>query len=556
MIEYINLKFGRAQGLEPESISITPVTVFVGPSNSGKSKILSEITQFCSSGQQLATNVIIGSIELKQTSPDKIDQKIADVTLQPEEGDMLQQNYIMVGTSCSRYSINKEQLKQAFLNPSNDLPLLCKYYLSFNTSMLSGRNRLNLVNQQPACDLKDPVSSSFQVLFRDDDKRSEVRRIVHESFGKYLVLDPTNLGQLNLRLSSIEPNEPMQERGIHEEAVRFHANALSITDASDGVKAFTGMVIEMIAGDPSILLVDEPEAFLHPSLSFKLGKEVSGIMSDLDKRLFVSTHSSNFLMGCIQAGTSINIIRLTYQNEIPTARILPNNDILKLMRNPLLRSAGVLSALFYEYVIVTESDADRAFYQEINDRLLKHTENKGISNCLFLHAQNKQTIKTIVKPLRELGIPVAGIVDIDIIKDGGVVWSNFLDSGFIPEIEWESLANLRLALKRKFEESGRNMKKDGGINLLDPSDKEAAESLFSKLGKYGLFTVSNGELESWLPELNATGHGPNWLVEIFEKMGEDPEDENYLKPTNSDVWKFIENIGKWLFNPRRKGIPS
>jgi hypothetical protein len=37
------------------------------------------------------------------------------------------------------------------------------------------------------------------------------------------------------------------------------------------------------------------------------------------------------------------------------------------MRNPLLRSTGVLSGLFYEFVIVTEADADRAFYQEIND---------------------------------------------------------------------------------------------------------------------------------------------------------------------------------------------
>ncbi len=556
MIKRLNLKFGRANGLPPESILTTPITIFVGPNNSGKSKILTEIQQFCSHGQQLATNVIIDSIELNQVNSNEIDNKVTNITLEPNPGEALGQNNILIGKRGQRQQINENQLKQALLNPSSNLSIVCRYYLSFNTIMLNGNNRINLVNQQAAGNLQQPAHSSFQVLFRDDDKRSEVRRIIHESFGKYLVVDPTNLGQLNLRLSSVEPDEPRQERGIHEEAVRFHANALPITTASDGVKAFTGMVIEMIAGDPSILLVDEPEAFLHPSLSFKLGKEVSGIMSELDKRLFVSTHSSNFLMGCIQAGTPINIIRLTYQNEIPTARVLPNNDILKLMRNPLLRSTGVLSALFYEYVIVTESDADRAFYQEINDRLLKHTENKGISNCLFLHAQNKQTIKTIVKPLRELGIPVAGIVDIDIIKDGGAVWSSFLDSGFVPEIEWESLANIRLALKRKFEESGRNMKKDGGINILEPSDKEAAENLFSKLGEYGLFTVPNGELESWLLELNVTGHGPNWLVEMFEKMGEDPESADYLKPTNSDVWDFIEDIGKWLSNPIRKGIPN
>ncbi|EIJ2221359.1 TPA: AAA family ATPase [Vibrio cholerae] len=348
----------------------------------------------------------------------------------------------------------------------------------------------------------------------------------------------------------------MEERGIHQEAVDFHSEAMPIALASDGVKAFTGMITEMIAGDPSVLLMDEPEAFLHPSLSFKLGKEVAGIMSESHKRLFVSTHSPNFVMGCIQSGAPVNIVRLTYRNQVATARILPNADILKLMRNPLLRSTGVLSGLFYEFVIVTESDADRAFYQEINDRLLKYSNGKGIPNCLFLHAQNKQTVKTIIKPLRELGIPVAGIVDIDILKEGGSVWTSFLDSGSIPEIERNPLAQTRQALKSKFDTTGKNMKRDGGVNLLEGEDKEALENLFDKLADYGLFVVPTGELESWLSQLNVSGHGPNWLVEIFEKMGEDPASDAYLKPTEGDVWSFIEKIALWFENPRRKGIPK
>ena len=121
-----------------------------------------------------------------------------------------------------------------------------------------------------------------------------------------------------------------------------------------------------------------------------------------DKRVFVSTHSPNFLMGCIQSGAPVNIIRLTYREGSATARSLPSNEILSLMRNPLLRSTGVISGLFYEFVVVTESDADRAFYQEINERLLRFKSDWGIPNCLFLHAQNKQTIKTVLQPLRML----------------------------------------------------------------------------------------------------------------------------------------------------------
>jgi|TARA_R110001583_G_scaffold38693_1_gene124827 ABC-type cobalamin/Fe3+-siderophores transport system ATPase subunit len=556
MLKDIKLKFGRAEGLEPQTIKAMPITVFVGPNNSGKSKILSEIQQFCTSGNKNTNNVIIDNIELEGIDESILDEKIQSLILEPNPGEAIHQDHILVGKGQTRHQVHKPQFRQALLTPNIQPTHTCSWFLSYNTLILNGSNRINLVNQQSAGDLQQPPHSSFQVLFRDDEKRKEVSRIIYEAFGQYLVIDPTNLGQLNLRLSKEAPKDTMEERGIHQEAVNFHAKALPISLASDGVKAFTGMVTEMIAGDPSVLLMDEPEAFLHPSLSFKLGKEVSQIMSGTDKRLFVATHSPNFVMGCIQSGAPVNIVRLTYRNEVATARILPNEDILKLMRNPLLRSTGVLSALFYEFVIVTESDADRAFYQEINDRLLKSDDKRGIPNCLFLHAQNKQTVKTIIKPLRELGIPVAGIVDIDVIKDGGTVWTGFLESGSIPELERAPLASLRQALKKKFEDSGKNMKRDGGIQVFTGEDKEALQNFFDKLADYGLFVVPNGELESWLTQLEASGHGPNWLVEVFEKMGEDPVATNYLHPETNDVWQFIDSITAWFLNPRRKGIPK
>ncbi len=556
MIKRMKLKFGRAEGLEAVSIDAMPITVFVGPNNSGKSKILSEIQQFCMSGIRYGNNVIVDSIELKSKQEITLEEIIEAVKLDPNPGEQLQLNHMFVGKKGTRQQVPIDAFEKIMIAPNSNPRQTCSWYLNYNTLSLNGNNRINLVNQQAAGNLQAPAQSSFQVLFRDDDKRKKVRRIIHEAFGQYLVIDPTNLGQFNLRLAAKPPKDDLQERGIHSDAVEYHAAAMPIAQASDGVKAFTGMITELIAGDPSVLLIDEPEAFLHPPLSFKLGKEVSEIMSQTDKRLFVSTHSPNFVMGCIQSGAPVNIVRLTYRDNVPTARILPNQEILRLMRNPLLRSTGVLNGLFYEFVIVTESDTDRAFYQEINDRLLKHTDDRGIPNCLFLNAQNKQTIKTIIKPLRELGIPVAGIVDIDVLKDGGKVWSSFLDSGSIPELERDSLATLRPALKRKFTQSGKDMKRDGGIKILNEQDQEALQNLFSKLADYGLFVVMNGELESWLKELKATGHGPSWLIEIFEKMGENPSSQDFLKPSDDDVWSFIDDITKWFFNPRRKGIPK
>ncbi|CAI9679697.1 ATP-dependent nuclease [Elizabethkingia anophelis] len=341
-----------------------------------------------------------------------------------------------------------------------------------------------------------------------------------------------------------------------EESINFHKKALSIESASDGLKAFTGIISTILAGDPKITLIDEPEAFLHPALANILGKEIGNSLRNSIKRLFVATHSSNFLMGCIQSGIPLNIVRLTYKDGNSTARLLPPDKILHIMRHPLLRSTGVLNGLFFESVVVCEADSDRAFYQEINERLLSENDKRAISNCLFINAQNKQTVWDIVKPLRELGIPTAGIVDIDVIKEGGVVFTKLLTGAFIPELNRQFFNNQRQVLYDTFKSLDKDFKRDGGIKLLVGENREACNNFFEQLTDYGVYIVKNGELESWLKNLGASSHGSNWLINIFEKMGENPDDINYLKPSNGDVWDFIGDLKVWLSNENRKGIPK
>ena len=556
MIKTLSLKFGRAPELPTETIHPTPVTVFVGPNNSGKSKILAEIYQYCTSGHRNVSNVIVERIGLERFPREIAEDRVRRVTLSPLPNETLQAGHLIVGKQGQRQQVPEEDLINSFLDTEAQSKLFCQWYLTYNTLMLDGSSRINLVNGQSAGDLQKPPQTSFQVLFRDNERRATVRRIVHDAFGTYLVIDPTRPGEFRLRLSPEEPASELQERGLHEEAVQFHAAALPIEEASDGVKAFAGIIIEIIAGDPAVLLIDEPEAFLHPALSSNLGKEIAVTSSGLDKRIFVSTHSPNFVMGCIQSGTPINIVRLTYHGGVATARILTSQELLPLMRNPLLRSTRVLDALFYEHVVVTEGDADRAFYQEVNERLLKFKPEWGIPNCLFLNAQNKQTVQTILKPLRSLGIPAVGIVDVDVLKEGGAVWTAFLKGGFVPQLEHDSLGSLRRSVKDKLTATGKDMKREGGLELLDESDKEAAKNLCRQLREYGLFIVEKGELESWLPELNASGHGPAWLIDVFQKMGEDPDSESYVCPGTNGVWAFLAEVKQWLSNPERKGIPS
>lgn len=555
MIKKIKLKFGSSHSKPALETDLTPITVFVGPNNSGKSKLLFEIEEFCKKGLKNSTNVILDEL-LFSPLPDA-ETEIKKYSLTPKANETIAPDEIIFGDSKVRHILKKNELLKFFNDVSTYRQHLCVFYLAFNTLRIGGGNRITLINEQPGGDLQSQPQNSLQVLFQNNSKRFEVRRIIYDAFKKYFLIDPTKLGHLRIRLSESAPIDDIQERGIHQAAVEFHNKALDITLASDGVKAFTGIITTIIAGDPRVILIDEPEAFLHPSLASNLGKEVSNSVSGSYKNLFVSTHSANFLMGCIQSGVPINIIRLTYSNYSPTARILPSEKVLKLMRHPLLRSTGVLNGLFYEFVIVTEADSDRAFYQEINERLLMFEPNKGIPNCLFLNAQNKQTVHEIIRPLREMGIPCAAIVDVDVIKEGGAVWTNLLTSANVPEVTIQSTGISRGHLKSKFDAKGVNFKTNGGVNVLDGADKEACNNLFDQLDEYGIFTVRNGELESWLKSLGATSsHSPEWLIEIFGKLGEDPSSSTYVKPNSGDIWDFIYKIKNWFLNTTRKGTPE
>jgi AAA domain, putative AbiEii toxin, Type IV TA system len=562
MLKQLLFKAGSSPTQLPLSLELSPVTIFVGPNNGGKSRALIEIEGWVTRGQP-PEGQVIDKIEFESWTLEALESEIERIRVEPMLSDVMNPDHIIVSKLRPQNNINvRFQIHLPGLQTEAQNPNAYSHrhtysnFLSLFTCRLDGANRLALTEQQIAGDLQHTAANHLAHLFKDNNARAEVRRIVFDAFGKYLVIDPTNIGHLRIRLSSRPPLDEREEKGWESRSVDFHSNATLISDASDGVKAFVGMLTTLVAGEPKITLIDEPEAFLHPSLCSKLGKEITSALTGSNRRLFIATHSASFLMGCVQGGAPINIVRLTYDYSTATARLLTKDKLTPLMRNPLLRSVGVLNALFYNAVIVTEADADRAFYQEINERLLMAKDPRGLEGCLFLNAQNKQTVWDIVRPLRELGIPAVGIVDIDVLKEGGSVWQKPMNGAFIPELSHSALAAERSALYEAFKATGKDMKRGGGIQLLVPSDREACSNFFTKLADYGIFVVPNGEIESWLQALSVSRNKGTWLTTIFEAMGEDPNSTEYMRPSSGDVWDFIGSIRSWISNPNRKGIPD
>ena len=226
--------------------------------------------------------------------------------------------------------------------PNRELQPFASLHLAALTINLDGTSRINLVGPQGQGDLKNP-NGALAKLLTNDLRRARLRKTIQEAVGLYVAIDMSEGGTLHVRFGGTEPPD---ERTVHDSTLDYMRTARAVDSVSDGVKAYTGIMIHIYAGDPRVIIIDEPEAFLHPSLAFSLGKELAKAATSEGKYIFAATHSPQFVMGAIQSGANVNIIRLTYEGGTRTPRLLPSEELTALMQDPLLRSVGVLSGLF------------------------------------------------------------------------------------------------------------------------------------------------------------------------------------------------------------------
>jgi predicted ATPase len=551
MITQLRLKLGSLPGRPPIVIDAPSVTVFVGPNNGGKSQALREIFAFCR-GDLNGGSAILDKLVFAGRDASIVRTELEAAKRPINLGDRVSPGNSIFVMGGEEVHVPDETFVRSLVSPNEHLSNFAQWYLRFQTVNLDGPSRVGLINPQARGDLKRPQSPLARLL-TDDPKRIALRRTIYEAIRLHFAIDAQAGDRLTVRLGQVEPPD---ERSFNDAALDYMRTARPIDVMSDGVKAFTGILVQVRAGNPKIIIVDEPEAFLHPSLAFKLGKELATGAAAEGKHVFAATHSPQFVMGTILSGAKVNIIRLTYNQDVGTARLLPSTELTQLMQDPLLRSVGVLSALFYDHVIVCEADADRAFYQELNERLLAAGDMRGIPHALFLNADNKHTIPRITSPLRKLGIPAAAIADIDVIKEGGEQWTRHLRACVIPTEEHQPYGTRRARVLEAVNAKSGKFKTEGGVALLSGSEREAADNLFDDLGRYGFFIVRRGEVESWLSDLEVPRSKESWLRSIFERMGDDPNAPEYVRPGSGDVWDFLGQLHSWFINPYRRGIPD
>ena len=399
---------------------------------------------------------------------------------------------------------------------------------------LDTESRLTLGNSRPRVDLHSGPAEYIHLLQMDDARLSVVSKEVRNAFGVDLLVNHGGASQVWFHVGEAVKPTSGEDRVSRSYLARLR-KLPRLEEEGDGIRSFVGILLAMVCGPQPLLLIDEPEAFLHPRQAERLGALLAQNARDNNRQVIVATHSPAFVRGALDNASNVVVCRIIREGDENYASVLTSARIQELWSKPTLRTASALEGIFARGVIVCEGDTDTRFYSA----LLKAAEEKSAfqqpADVYVTNAGGKGEQPTLAKAYRSLGIPVAVISDLDLLRQrgqfaqvleslGGTIDAiqgsyNSAVSGLndVPPVtDVETFAvEIRIFLS-KVEAAGSVTSADKqaflrlisdaapwseaskyGVAKLRGGTHQAAMDVLAYCHSLGLFLVPSGTLESW-----------------------------------------------------------
>lgn len=458
---------------------------------------------------------------------------------------------------CLQAAVGRNDAKNRWQNPKNGLESLRDFFLQF----LDTEARLAITKAQSSISpTKDAPSHPVHHMYRDEKDEKIISDYFNEAFGQELIVHHKGGKEIPLHCGK----RPVPEEGC-DRASTSYCEVLDrlprLDSQGDGMRCFAGVAMYAFLMDFDILLIDEPEAFLHPPQARLMGRMLAQ-EGTTDRQIFIATHSGDILRGLLDSNSErVRVIRLTRERDVNRARQLSNAEIAEVWRSPLLRYSNVLDGLFHDAAIVCEADADCRFYAAMLDAL--YDQVRARPDVMLLHGGGKDRVHLIANSLRSLGVRVLAICDFDVLnaekplrriyKTLGGDWGNIeadwkavkafvekqnpslsaaqtkADIGCVfngvsdQYLSREDLQKVNRILKKAKPWSAA--KTEGKHLFKEAKAKEGLDRLLKTLKDSDFFVVEVGELESFAPSVG--GDGARWVSSVLEKnLLQDPELEN------------------------------
>jgi hypothetical protein len=573
------------------------LTVFIGPNNAGKSQALKDVMFL---GTRPAHNqretVVIRNTRF--SLPEQLDDLIGAYPSLNRVPDV-NGNWHYHGlhpTLAQQHSVGggkwPNTFESQFISPESRERHRDWFTEQFGPGLiavLTTEQRLLLVKEAQSSE-NDYVTENLLQAFYNAGSSTE-RRVsdyVSKVFpNQRVALDFTTPRKLRVRIAATFSDVPPDPRDGRE----IMRSKRLLDDQGDGIRSFVGMVIALETLDRPLILIDEPEAFLHPPQAYAIGKFIAE-QTRAGRQILVATHSTDVLRGITSVTAVADIIRIDRVGDTNIFRKLSHATLQNVTLDPLLSSSRVLDGLFYPAAIITEADADNRFFHTVLQKL------KASLDLHFVNASNKQTVSQIMAVYSNMGIRRAGIVDFDILRvddewQQALTTLEFSDAertqatnvrNEIAEFMKQQPANQRIQaavdkiaevterlrehhsvtfasneerlqtdarilkwMEKRLQEAAHvtapwnELKKHGRLFLPDPL-KARFDELFDLCAGKGFFIISAGELESMLAEygIEHTTNKKEWIQRALQLV---PGLEIDL---SRNPWRFAQRIADIL----------
>ena len=515
----------------------------VGPNNAGKSAALRAIRDKLN--EPASPSPVLQSIGLaKRGTVDEFTAWIMEWAKR-QPGNPQNPAFAAFGQT-----VHLNQIAIAWERPDNALGQVAGWMCHF----LSADERLHLCNPPSTVSLSsDAPSHPIHYLQRNDTLEQAISSKFKKAFGVDLVVH-RNAGSLVPLHVGTRPTAEKGEDRVSLTYIERLEKLPQLQNQGDGMRSFAGILLATSVGRESIMLIDEPEAFLHPPQARLLG---TTLVQDRghDRQLFIATHSSDILRGVLDANSpDVKVVRIRRNGEVNAVHLLENARVQELWSDPLLRYSNILDGLFHEGVVVCEADSDCRFYAAVLEAAYeaKNPDAKR-PDLMFAHCGGKARLPLVVRSLREVDVPVCAVADFDVLADEqplrsiiealGADWSQFETDWRIVKMAVDAKRpDLNTAdVKREFEralnqvtaailpEKSRselqsiirrstawsNAKLVGKAFVPSGDASKACDRLLISLRNAGLHVVEVGELEGFVR--TESGHGPKWVNAVLAR---------------------------------------
>lgn len=539
-------KFSDNNTLE---FSKNDIVVFVGPNNSGKSASLKNI--FDKAKNFAAEGIVVQEISIeREGDAEECIHWIKSVS-KCNKSNPANPQFSRMGAN-----VNLNQAKSWWASTQGGIEGLAPFFIY----LLSTESRLQAAN--PASNIaltRDPLTHPIHYLQVDDKLEILISNYFKQAFGQDLIVHRNAGNQVPLHCG-IRPTPETGEDRVSLGYIEKLEKLPTLHTQGDGMRSFVGVILHSLVVDHSTILIDEPEAFLHPPQARLLGRMLVE-NAPQNRQMFIATHSGNFIRGLLDATTDrVRIVRIQRSENINHVKELDSEGIKTIWGDPLLRHSNILDGLFHERVIICESDSDCRFYSAIMDAIFEKYKDHPKPDFMFTHCGGKYRLPGVILALDKIGVPITVIADFDILNNKSPlqdVYTNLSGDWDDVKNDWEMVKNE--IEKKKPELSTDEVKNE--INLVLAGIQEAifpkisgneitkimkqaspwsiaknvgksyvpsgdatqkCNELFAKFEDKGLFIVEVGELEGFLKSVG--NHGPKWVNKALERdLANDPE---------------------------------